>query len=122
MLEKTKNFTRKGAEKLEKAAASMLAVGAAAGLVPTVYATATEGTENTMNQVMGNVLNVVFTVFKYIGVVLALWGAGALIMAFKNEDADSKSRAIMSLVVGVALVALKSLFSTLLSTLGVTVA
>lgn len=112
MFEKTKNFMRKGAEKLEKAAAPMLAVGAAAGLVPTVYA-ASDKAEAAIKEI----IKIVFKIFKYIGLVLAIWGVGALVMAFKNEDADSKSRAIMSLVVGVCLVALEALFGDWINSL-----
>ena len=56
-----------------------------------------------LNDVMKNVETIVKTMFKAIGFVLVLWGAGQLILAFKNEDSDSKSRAIMSIVAGVAL-------------------
>ena len=42
---------------------------------------------------------------------------GGIKMAFKNEDADSKTRAIMSLVVGICLVALRALFGDLITDL-----
>lgn len=59
--------------------------------------------EDDLSKIMGNIENIVKTMFKAIGFVLVLWGAGQLILAFKNEDSDSKSRAIMSIVAGVAL-------------------
>lgn len=40
-----------------------------------------------------NLLGYVFAIFKYIGWLLLAWGVGQLVLAFKNEDADSKSRA-----------------------------
>ena len=58
--------------------------------------------------VMG-LLDIVFTIFLYIGIMLAVWGAGMLILAFKNEDADSKTKAMMTLVVAVCLIAIKFL-------------
>lgn len=53
---------------------------------------------------MTKILNVIFDIFKYIGILLLAWSIGMLILAFKNEDADSKSRAMMLLVVSVVLV------------------
>ena len=99
MFKKIKTFVTTQSEKIEKAAAPMLVAGAAMGIIPTVYAT----TNPAVNAIT-KVINLVFDLFKYIGIVLALWGGGSLLMAFKNEDADSKTRAIMSLVVGITLV------------------
>ena len=117
MFTKMKNFATKIANKAEKALAPMVAAGAAMGLTPTVYATTAGGGDNAATDAMTTIINVVFKIFQYIGIILALWGAGSLIMAFKNEDADSKSRAIMCLVVGIALVALRALFGNMITDL-----
>ena len=111
MFEKTKKIATKMEEKVEKAFAPMVTAAAALGLTPTVYA------DNAADGALIKIINVVFKIFQYIGVVLALWGAGSLIMAFKNEDADSKTRAIMSLVVGISLIALKALFGDMIVSL-----
>lgn len=111
MFEKAKVFLNKKTEKMEKAVAPMLAVGAAVGLIPTVSADLTAG------DAIKKVVNIVLDIFRYIGIILTLWGIGSLVMAFKNEDADSKSRAIMSLVVGIALITLKTLFGSLIDDL-----
>lgn len=118
MFEKTKNFATKMEKKVEKALAPVVTAAAAMGLTPDVYATTTvAGGNNAATDAIQQIVNVVFKIFQYIGVVLALWGAGSLIMAFKNEDADSKTRAIMSLVVGICLVALRALFGDLVADL-----
>ena len=113
MFKKMKSFMKNKAEKIEKALAPILVAGTAAGIIPTVYAAETNAAEDAIEKV----IDVVFTIFKYIGIILALWGAGSLILAFKNEDADSKTRAIMSLVVGVSLVALDALFGDIIKDL-----
>lgn len=57
---------------------------------------------------MNKVLDIIFKIFRYIGILLFVWSVGMLVLAFKNEDADSKSRAMMMMVVSVVLVAIKS--------------
>lgn len=65
--------------------------------------------------IINNIGNKIYEVFKYIGFILTLWGIGQLILAFKNEDADSKSRAIMCIVSGVILFALQSFAEELIN-------
>lgn len=60
-------------------------------------------------EIVVGLLDIVFKIFLYIGIMLAVWGVGMLILAFKNEDADSKTKAMMTLVVAVCLVAIKFL-------------
>ena len=69
--------------------------------------------EPTLSGVMGNVEKIVYALFKSIGFVLTIWGIGQLVLAFKNEDSDSKSRAIMSIVAGIALYAFPTIAGAL---------
>ena len=62
---------------------------------------------------VNNLLGYVFGIFKYIGILLLAWGVGQLVLAFKNEDADSKSRAMMLVVVAIILTVLSSIFNGL---------
>lgn len=66
-----------------------------------------------LSSVMGNVQKIVYALFKSIGFVLTIWGIGQLVLAFKNEDSDSKSRAIMSIVAGIALYAFPTIAGAL---------
>lgn len=68
---------------------------------------------NTEKTLITKVLGLIFKIFKYIGVLLLAWSIGMLVLAFKNEDADSKSRAIMMMVVSVVLITIEPLFNTL---------
>lgn len=63
---------------------------------------------DTTSTVMSKVVDKIYEIFKYVGLVLAIWGVGQLVLAFKNEDADSKSRAIMCIVSGVVLFGFES--------------
>lgn len=62
-----------------------------------------------MGTLVGGVAGVILQIFQYIGVLLLIWGVGQLVLAFKNEDADSKSRAMMLILSSIAMVGLKTL-------------
>lgn len=95
-------------------------VASLSALVPatsmmSVYAINQVNEEN----LIGQVLKIIFTLFQYIGILLLAWSIGMLVLAFKNEDADSKSRAIMMMVVSVVLIGVKTLFQNI--NLGITI-
>lgn len=64
---------------------------------------------------MTKILNIIYDIFKYIGVLLLAWSIGMLVLAFKNEDADSKSRAMMMMVVSVALIGLGAIIGPIVN-------
>lgn len=59
--------------------------------------------------ILTQMIDIVGLIFQAVGVVLTVYSVGQLVLAFKNEDADSKSRASTMLVVGVVLIALPSI-------------
>ena len=75
--------------------------------------TTTTKTTGTAEGLVQNLLGYVFAIFKYIGWLLLAWGVGQLVLAFKNEDADSKSRAMMLLVVAIILTSIGTIFNGL---------
>ena len=71
---------------------------------------------DTTGSLVANILNkVVLPIFMWIGIILLAWAIGMLVLAFKNEDADSKSRAIMLIVVSVVLISLRPIMGAVLS-------
>ena len=95
--------------KLNAKAAKIVAASASVavlGTTVTAYASGAKG-------LVTNLLGYVFAIFKYIGWLLLAWGVGQLVLAFKNEDADSKSRAMMLLVVAIILTSLGTIFNGL---------
>lgn len=60
---------------------------------------------------MGKLLDVIVMIFRYIGILLLAWSIGMLVLAFKNEDADSKSRAMMLLVVSIILIGIEGILN-----------
>lgn len=67
----------------------------------------------TSSEIVKNLLGYVFGIFFWIGVVLLAWGIGQLVLAFKNEDGDSKSRAIMLIVASIVLMGIGPIFNGL---------
>lgn len=55
--------------------------------------------------ILGDFVSIITTIFQAVGVILGVYSAGQLIMAFKNDDADSKSRAGTMLVTAISLIA-----------------
>lgn len=70
------------------------------------------------DEMFGELIGFIFKIFFYIGALLLAWSIGQLIMAFKNEDADSKSRAGMVLVVSVILLVIGNVYDAAIAALG----
>lgn len=79
-------------------------------LCPAFAATAYKAT---VSGLLNSMIEIIGTIFVAVGVILAVYAVGMLIMAFKNEDADSKSRASTLLVVAIILIAFPSIINTL---------
>lgn len=63
------------------------------------------------------VIKIICTIARLIGVVLAVWGIVQMILAFRNEDADSKTKATMTIVVGALLFGLSFVIKPLVELL-----
>lgn len=64
-----------------------------------------------INGMFTTLIGTVCQIFFYIGAILLVWSIGQLVLAFKNEDADSKSRAIMVLVCSLLLMSVKTIYN-----------
>ena len=62
---------------------------------------------------MGNLLGVIATIFRYVGIALFAWGAIQFILATKRSDGDSKADAIQTAMCGIALMLIKTILSKL---------
>jgi hypothetical protein len=66
-----------------------------------------------IKSVTNAVVNVIVTIFQAVGVIMSVFSVGQMVLAFKNEDADSKSRASLLLVCGLALIAIPAIVKSL---------
>lgn len=100
-------------ELLKKVKLNAKAVNIVAGSAAAAVLGTTVVAHASAQNLVQNLLGYVFAIFKYIGWLLLAWGVGQLVLAFKNEDADSKSRAMMLLVVAIILTSLGTIFNGL---------
>lgn len=91
-----KNLREKGLRRIV-AAISMMLLGTAMFVMPAMAATVNAST------MMGNLISLMCSMFKYVGVALFVWAIIQFILATKRSDADSKSDAIQTGVCGIAL-------------------
>lgn len=106
-------------KKLTKASCTAAAMSAMMTVAPVMCAINPDGIS--IEEIMGSVLGIIFTVAMYIGIILAIWGLFQLVMSLKNDDAEAKSRATQLMVVGIVLIGLKGLASVLLGKIGIAV-
>lgn len=90
----------------------MLSILVFAAIIVSPFATSDYGQE-TIKTVINQMVDIIGLVFRSVGVILAVYAVGQLVLAFKNEDADSKSRASTMLVVGIVLIALPTIIKSL---------
>lgn len=62
---------------------------------------------------LGKVLGVLCSVFRGVGIILLFASVAMMIMAFKDEDGASKTRAGMFLGISIVLISMKSFVSTI---------
>lgn len=58
-------------------------------------------------------VNVMLSIFKYVGMALITWGVIQFLLAIKKSDAESKSEAVTTAVVGIALYCLNILIGNM---------
>ena len=71
-----------------------------------------------ISSIIGEFLGYVQDVFIVIGILLIAWGIGQLALAFKDDNPESKSRAMMMIATAAILVGVGGLMTSIISTLG----
>lgn len=96
----------------------LAAAGASAAAIMPFVPLALADTSSTASDLISKVLGVICDIFLGIGVLLLAWSVGMLFLAFKNDDADSKSRAMMMMIVSIVLIAFKTILDGVLDSAG----
>ncbi len=89
----------------------VLAIIAAFVIIDPTFAAA--GYKTKVTNIVTKMIEIIGYVFQVVGVILAVYSVGQLVMAFKNEDADSKTRASTQLVISVILIGLPLIITSL---------
>lgn len=110
----------RGIDKVKLAKATFIAAAMSAMMTVAPVAMINPDGVN-IEEIMGSVLGIIFTIAMWVGVVMSVFGLFSLVLAFKNDDADAKSRATQTFIVGASLIGLKTLAGVLLTKIGVTV-
>lgn len=96
-----------------KAVTAMAALTAALMTIVPAYATNNVAigdlTNLSVNQLLGKIASIILTIAQGIGVVLLISGIFQLVMAYKDDNADAKTRGIQLAIVGVVLITFKAL-------------
>jgi hypothetical protein len=71
------------------------------------------------DEIVGKTVGTIGRIGLYVGIILLAWGIFQLVMAFKNEDADSKSRAILVIVAAALLCAMDTILNAVCSAAGI---
>lgn len=99
------------AERTMKVVNIATCVGVAGCMAGATFAAPSASAGDPATTVLQNMITLIEKVFKYVGIILAVYSIGQLVMAFKNEDADSKSRATTMLVVACVLIGIQKFVS-----------
>ena len=78
---------------------------------------ADEGT-NEMDKIMSRILDLIYKIFRYAGILLLVWAIAQIVMAFKNDDADSKQKGMILAVISVILITLSFAVGPILTVAG----
>lgn len=68
---------------------------------------------STITAILEDMIDIIGMIFVAVGIILAIYSVGTLIMAFKNDDPDSKQRASTMLVVAIVLIGFPALIDQL---------
>lgn len=119
------NATSKVASGFKRASAlGTAAICTAEASMMNVFATEgvegpTADTDNTtMNDLMNGILGIIFTIFRYVGILLLVWAIVQIVMAFKNDDADSKQKGMVLAVIAVVLTTISLTINPILKAAG----
>ena len=79
----------------------------------TVFAVDTTANGASATNLVGWIVNIVVSLFFYVGLVLLVWGIAQFVLALKRTDAESKSDAIQTIIAAIVLMALRTIIKAL---------
>lgn len=65
------------------------------------------------NDLMGNIIGILLTITRYVGIALVIYGVYEIVMSFMQNQPEAKTKGIIMALAGVVMIALKSVISGL---------
>ena len=111
-MKKFLDSAKTGFKKVKKAAVFGMAACTMGLMTAQPASAATVVTNLDSATVVGGILEVIFEIAMYIGIVLGVIGVFQFIMAMKDDNAEQQTRGIRLAIVGIALIGLRVLIKT----------
>lgn len=109
-MKKATNFAKNCWAKCKKPIIGIGSTMSLASVMSLPVSAATQINPNaTTESVIGGILDVIFKIAFYIGIVIAVIGVVQFILAFKDDNAEQQSRGIRLAIVGTALIGIEVL-------------
>ena len=83
-----------------------------------LQAGATNANTNTTQSIMKNALDVVFQIFMYVGIFVAIFGVVNLINSIQQQDGDRQQKAVGGIVIGGVMIGLKFFVAAIINNAG----
>ena len=108
-MKKSLSFTKDVRQRVKRGLVAASATVTTAIMMATPAAATTINPNATTESVIGGILDVIFQIAFYLGIVIAIIGVVSFILAFKDDNAEQQSRGIRLAIVGTALIGIKFL-------------
>lgn len=69
--------------------------------------------DTSVDSLIGTIVGIILTMFRYVGIVLLVWGVAQFVMAMKRSDSESKGDAIQTIIAAIFLIGLKTVVTSL---------
>lgn len=69
--------------------------------------------DTSVDSLVGTIVGIILTMFRYVGIVLLVWGVAQFVMAMKRSDSESKGDAIQTIITAIVLIGLKTVITRL---------
>ena len=69
--------------------------------------------DTSVDSLIGTIVGIILTMFRYAGIVLLVWGVAQFVMAMKRSDSESKGDAIQTIIAAIVLIGLKTVVTSL---------
>lgn len=70
-----------------------------------------DGSSANATSMMGNIIGILLTITRFVGVALCVYGVYEIVMSFMQQQPEGKTKGIIMALSGVAMIGLKSILS-----------